>query len=449
MEHEPASGAQTLLETLVRAGVTTCFGNPGTSEVHFVHGLDAVPDMRCVLALAENVATGAADGFARMSGTTAATLLHCGPGLANGLANLHNARKARSSIINIVGDQAQFHGYLDPPLASNTEAFAQTVSAWTHRSNASLTVGTDAAAAVAQARFGGGAIATLILPSDVCWGQGGPVGTPPPALARGVVDDDAIKVVHAALSGSRRTAIILGDDALTEPCLRLAHAIAGKSGALVLAHSFIRRIERGGDRPVIDRVPYAVAPARAMFADIQVIVLVAAARPVFAFAGTDGLSGPEAKGTQFLALGSPGDDLERALGELCDRLAAAPYHSTVMRRAAVRPEVATGSITPDAFGQSLAALLPHDAIVVDEGISFGRSVFFATKHAPQHDWLQLTGGAIGCGMPLAIGAAISAPRRRVITLQADGSGTLFRAGTLDSSPRAARCHNYRVLQPKL
>jgi acetolactate synthase-1/2/3 large subunit len=357
-----------------------------------------------------------------MSGTTAATLLHCGPGLANGLANLHNARKARTSILNIVGDQAQFHGYLDPPLASNTEAFAQTVSGWTRRSNSSLTVGADAAAAIAQARFGGGAIATLILPSDVCWGPGGPVGAPPPVPARSVVSEDAIRAVHDLLRGGKRTAIVLGDDALTERCLRLAHAIGAKSGARVLAHSFIRRIERGGDRPAILRVPYAVAPARAMFADIDAIVLVATARPVFAFAGPDGLSGPEAEGTQFMVLGSPGDDVEAALGTLCTRLAAAPDTSDATPRAAGRPEVATGPITPDAFGQSLAALLPHDAIVVDEGISFGRSVFAATQHAPRHDWLQLTGGAIGCGMPLAIGAAVAAPRRRVITLQADGSG---------------------------
>ena len=422
MHNLSPSGAQVLLETLVRGGVTTCFGNPGTSEVHFVHGLDAVPAMRCVLALAETVATGAADGFARMSGTTAATLLHCGPGLANGLANLHNARKARTSILNIVGDQAQFHDYMDPPLASNTEAFAQTVSAWTRRSHSSLAVGADAAAAVAQARFGGGAIATLILPSDVCWGPGGPAGIPPAAPARGVVDEEAIKAVHDLLRTGKRSAIILGDDALTDRCQRLAHAVGAQSGASVLAHSFIRRIERGGDRPGIVRIPYAVTPARAMFADIDTVVLVGAARPVFAFAGPDGLSEPTAPGTQFMALGSPGDDLETALAMLCDRPDASPCGLDALPRATRRPEVATGPITPEAFGQSLAALLPHDAIVVDEGVSFGRSVFAATQHAPRHDWLQLTGGAIGCGMPLAIGAAIAAPGRRVVTLQADGSG---------------------------
>lgn len=377
--------------------------------------------MRCVLALAENVATGAADGFFRISGNTAATLLHCGPGLANGLANLHNAQKAGSSIINIVGDQAQFHGYLNPPLASETENIARPVSAWTRRSNSSLQVGTDAAEAISQARFGGGAIASLVLPSDVCWGPGGPIGVTAPWPKRHKVPAETIIAAAKLLRQGNITALILGDEALCGASPRLATAIAAKAGARILAHSFIRRIERGGDRPAIDRVPYAVPPAREMFTGIKNVVLVGAQRPVFAFAGPDGLSGPEAPGTNFFSLGGRGDDLEAALLELCKQVGCDAARSGAADKAPL-PSIAQGDVSPTAFAQSLAALLPENAIVVDEGVTFGRSVYGATHRARSHDWLQLTGGAIGSGLPLAVGAAIAAPQRRVVTLQADGSG---------------------------
>ncbi|CAM3930083.1 acetolactate synthase large subunit [Bordetella muralis] len=415
------NGADTLLHTLVHAGVTTCFGNPGTSEVHFVKSLDKVPQMRCILALAENVATGAADGYARLSSGTAATLLHCGPGLANGLANLHNAQKAGSSIVNIVGDQAQFHAYRNPPLASETENIARTVSTWTRRSNASLSVGVDAAAAISQSRFGGGAIATLILPSDVCWGPGGPVGTVLEQPRPSQVPELAIASAVDLLKQGHATALILGDDALCGALPQLAAAIAEKTGARVLVHSFIRRVERGRGRPAFERVPYAVPAAREMFSAINHVVLVGAEQPVFAFAGPDELSGPEQPGTRFVSLGSRGQDLESALRSVCDRLQC-DGRPRAMDADAATSSPASGQVTSTAFGQSLAALLPEDSIVVDEGITFGRSVYSATHQARRHDWLQLTGGAIGSGMPLATGAAIAAPHRRVVTLQADGSG---------------------------
>ncbi|WP_028601830.1 acetolactate synthase large subunit [Ottowia thiooxydans] len=415
------NGAETLLHTLVRGGVTTCFGNPGTSEVHFVKGLDTVPEMRCVLALAENVATGAADGFSRISGGTAATLLHCGPGLANGLSNLHNAQKAGSSIVNVVGDQAQFHAPLNPPLASETLNYARTVSAWTRQSKSSLSVGTDAATAIAQARSGGGAIASLILPSDVCWGPGGSIGTVAPFGPRPSVPDEAVSAAASLAGFGSSTAFILGDDALCGDAPRFAAAIAAKTGAIVLAHSFIRRVERGGDRPLIERVPYAVPPAQKLFADIRNVVLVGAQRPVFAFAGPDGVSGPEVPGTLFSSLGAAGDDIEGALREVSARLGCEllkPESSWAWDPI----ERAHGEISSLAFGQSLAALMPEDCIVVDEGVTFGRSAYGATHCARRHDWLQLTGGAIGSGLPLATGAAIAAPQRRVVSLQADGSG---------------------------
>lgn len=417
----PLNGAETLLHTLVHGGVTTCFGNPGTSEVHFVKALDSVPEMRCVLALAENVATGAADGFSRISGSTAATLLHCGPGLANGLSNLHNAQKAGSSIVNVVGDQAQFHAYLNPPLASETENYARTVSAWTRRSKSSLSVGSDTAIAIAQARAGGGAIASLILPSDVCWGSGGNIGTVALPEPRPTVPVEAIKAAASLAVYGSSTAFILGDDALCGHSPRLAAAIAEKTGAIVLAHSFIRRVERGGNRPLIERVPYAVPLAQKIFAEIRNVVLVGAQRPVFAFAGPDGISGPEAPGTVFSSLGASGDDLEGALRSLCDRLGCDPTQPESFSECSPIRR-AHGDISPLAFGQSLAALMPEECIVIDEGVTFGRSAYGATHRAKCHDWLQLTGGAIGSGLPLATGAAIAAPQRRVVSLQADGSG---------------------------
>ena len=127
------TGAQALITTLVGAGVDVCFTNPGTSEMHFVQALDSVPAMRGVLALFEGVATGAADGYARMSGRPAATLLHLGPGMANGMANLHNARRARVPLVNIVGDHATYHSRYDAPLNSDIETVARTFSGWTRR----------------------------------------------------------------------------------------------------------------------------------------------------------------------------------------------------------------------------------------------------------------------------------------------------------------------------
>jgi acetolactate synthase-1/2/3 large subunit len=421
------NGADSLLHTLVEAGVSTCFGNPGTSEVHFVKGLDNVPQMRCVLALAENVATGAADGYARMARDTAATLLHCGPGLANGLANLHNAQKAGSSIVNIVGDQAQFHAYRNPPLAAEAEYIARSVSNWTRRSNSSLSVGVDAAAAVAQARAEGGRIATLVLPSDVCWGPGGHIGSVASLPERPRVPDSEIETVARLLKRGPSTAIVLGDDALVGDALRIADAIARLSGASVFAHSFIRRIERGGDRPAIRRIPYAVAAAREVFRNFDQVVLVGANRPVFAFAGPDEVSGPEQPGTCFFAFGAKGYDLEEALRALAQRLGCDPLAATGSGSAPRRADSSTlppseGAISPLAFARSLAALLPDEAIVVDEGVTFGRSAYDAAGQGRRHDWLQLTGGAIGSGLPLATGAAIAAPGRRVVTLQADGSG---------------------------
>src|SRR5512140_1157979 len=142
------NGARALIQTLVDAGVTVCFANPGTSEMHCVAARDDVPGMRGVLALFEGVATGAADGYARMAGKPAAVLLHLGPGLGNGLATLHNARRAATPIVNIVGDHAISHKPYDAPLESDIETVARNVSTFVKTSAGSADLGTDTAAAV-------------------------------------------------------------------------------------------------------------------------------------------------------------------------------------------------------------------------------------------------------------------------------------------------------------
>ncbi len=190
------NGAKSLVQTLLAAGVGTCFANPGTSEMHFVAALDQVPGMKCVLGLQENVVTGMADGYYRLARKPACTLLHCAPGLANGMGNLHNARRARSGIVNIVGDQATHHRPHDAPLTGDTTGMAQTVSAWVHTSTRTADLGRDAVQAVRAASTHPGQIATLILPADVSWQEGGVVGVPisappPPAIDGGAIDGAA------------------------------------------------------------------------------------------------------------------------------------------------------------------------------------------------------------------------------------------------------------------
>ncbi|MBN8995758.1 MAG: acetolactate synthase large subunit [Rhizobiales bacterium] len=412
------NGAESLVHTLLLGGVDTCFANPGTSEMHFVAALDRIPGMRCVLALFEGVATGAADGYQRMAGKPAATLLHCGPGLANGIANLHNARRARAGIVNIVGDQATYHDPLDPPLASEIESFARPVSAAVLRAARPHLVGGDAARAVAVARGPGGGIATLVLPSDASWDEGGIVAAPLPFEAPYRVADDAVADAATVLRSGKPALILLGGrGTLAEP-IASAHAIAAATGAKLIGEGFGARIERGRGRHPLDRVPYVVEMAVEMFRDIREVILVGADEPVtfFAYPGKPGL--PFAPGTRLRVLARPDEDAADALARLADAVGARPVPPPD-HGPAVSP--ARGAMTPDAIARTLTALLPEDSIVVDESISAGFPFYSGTERAARHTWLRHVGGAIGIGLPLATGAAIGAPGRRVVTLQGDGS----------------------------
>ena len=427
------NGAEALLRTLMAAGIDTCFSNPGTSEMHFVAVLDRVPGMRGVPVLAEAVATGAADGYARMARRPAATLLHCAAGLANSLANLHNAKRARSPIVNLVGDLSHSHRPFDPPLAGDIESLAQTVSGWTRSCLDVQAIAGDGAAAVAAARSDAGTIASLILPSDVCWGDGAQVAAPRMPRPRAAVDDGAIALSAEWLHDTPGTVLLLGADALLEPALQMAAAVARHTGARLMAESAIPRIRRGRGLPDVARIPYAPAQAQAVQAlkDVPRIVLVGARRPVFSFAGPDGRSSPLAAHTRLAALSGPEEDAQDALERLAQYLGVPHWQP---EEQPVRPEPAQGAVTPEAFAQSLAALLPADAAVVDEGVSFGRAMYARMREAAAHDWMQLTGGAIGSGMPMATGAAIAVPDRRVVNLQADGSA-LYTAQALWTQAR--------------
>jgi acetolactate synthase-1/2/3 large subunit len=411
------NGAESLVHTLLACGIDTCFANPGTSEMHFVAALDRVPGMRCVLGLFEGVVTGAADGYARIAGKPAATLLHCGPGLANGLANLHNGRRAHTMMVNCVGDQATYHRPLDAPLTADTEGFARAVSGWVRTATRAADVGRDGAMAAQAAMTAPGTIATLILPSDTCWDDGGIVATPMPVPPPSLTAPSQIEAIARLLREKRNVLMILGNGALTAAALADAARIAAATGAKLLAQQSNNRIARGRGRHPIERVPYFGAAALAATKGVEHVVLVGARKPVafFAYPGQPGYHVPD--DAEIHELARVENDLPAALRALAEELGAAPVSPPVYTRA----ERGRGAPTGESVGHSLAALLPDNAIVIDEGVSFGRGLFPLLHAAAPHDLLALTGGAIGDGLPMATGAAVAGGGRRVVGLQADGS----------------------------
>lgn len=427
------NGAESLVRTLVAGGVEVSLTNPGTSEMHFVAALDRVEGMRCVLFLFEGGATGAADGYARMADKPASTLLHLGPGLGNGLANLHNARRANTPIVNIVGEHATYHRAYDAPLTSDIEGIARPVSAWVKTSESSLHVAEDGAAAIAAARAAPGGVATLILPADTAWGEGGEVAPMPAIPGHARVDDERIREAAAALRSGEPVVILLGDRALRARGLDLAERIAAATGATVKAQVSNARIARGAGRPFVERVPYPVDAALASLAGTKHLLVIGTAAPVafFAYPGKPSALAPPDCRVQIVA--SPAEDQLDALERLAESVAK-PGAAPTLRTAGPRPEVPRGALDSDTIGLALGALLPADAIVCDESITTGRNFFQATRDAPPHDWLQITGGAIGIGIPLATGAAIACPDRKVVNLQSDGSG-LYTAQALWTQAR--------------
>ena len=414
------NGAESLVHSLLKSGVDTCFSNPGTSEMHFVAALDRVPGMKCVLGLFEGVVTGAADGYARVTGKPAATLLHCGPGLANGLANLHNARRAATPIVNIVGDHATYHRPLDAPLTADTEGWARGVSGWVRTAMDVKTVGADAAAAVQAANIAPGQIATLILPSDVSWNDGGIAAEALPRVPTPFASPSQIEEAAAILrrGGGTGVVLLLGGEGLSETGLALAHRIAAATGCRLMAQGSNAKMARGQGRASLDRVPYVVDQAIQTMKGTKHLILCGARKPVtfFAYPNKPQTSIPQDAEIHILARAE--QDLIEALTRLADTLhapkVAAPDNGP-------KHEIGRGALSPESVASTLGALMPEGAIIADESVTYGRGFFANTKAAPHHDWLNVTGGAIGGGIPMATGAAIGAPGRRVINMQADGS----------------------------
>jgi acetolactate synthase-1/2/3 large subunit len=414
------NGAESLARTLVASGVNTCFTNPGTSEMHFVAALDRVEGIRCVLALFEGVVTGAADGYGRMTGRPACTLLHLAPGLGNGLANLHNASRARSPIVNVIGDHATYHKRYDAPLNADIEGIARAYSKWLRTSKSAAEVSVDGAAAVAAARTAPGRIATLILPADTAWNEGSgiapPESVPPPApVASAAVDGAA-----ALLRTGKPTAIVIDGAALRRAGLVIAGRIAAATGATLLSPYSVARIERGAGLVPVERIPYPVDQAIERLKGYAQMILVGNAAPVsfFAYPGKPSVVTPE--GCVIHVLARPEEDLIGALEAIAEAVSAKGTAPIV--QSLDRPARAHGAVTLAGIAQTVAALLPENAIVVDESVTSGRGLLPATRGCPPHDWLANPGGSIGMAMPVAVGAAVACPERKVLCLEGDGSG---------------------------
>ncbi|MBN9755657.1 MULTISPECIES: acetolactate synthase large subunit [unclassified Pseudonocardia] len=410
-------GAEALVGSLTAAGVDVCFMNPGTSEMHFVQALDAVPEMRGVLALFEGVATGAADAYARIAGKPAAVLLHLGPGLGNGLANLHNARRAGIPLLCVVGGHATDHVRFDAPLQSDITAVARTVSGWVHTSGDVRDVAADAMRALAATGERGGQVATLVLPADVSWSEGASLA--PPLPVTGPVPPDASRVAAAADAVRAPGAtLLLGGPALSAAGVDAAGRIAAATGTRLLVETFPRRWETGAGRTRIDKLAYFAEQAIAQLDGTSSLVLAGARSPVsfFGYPGVPGDLVPE--GAAVVGLADATTDATAALEALADVVSGDAAAALAPHEA---PEPAPGPLDVRGLCAGVAATLPQDAIVVDEALTATATLAMSLQTAPRHTQLALTGGAIGMGLPAAVGAAVAAPDRPVVAVQADGS----------------------------
>jgi acetolactate synthase I/II/III large subunit len=413
------NGAESLVATLVEQGVDICFANPGTSEMHFLAALEN-PRMRSVLCLFEGVATGAADGWYRMKDTPASTLLHLGPGLANGLANIHNARRASSGMVNIVGEHSTTHLKYDPPLASDIEGLARPLSHWVRRADSASAIAWDTAKAVAKASEHPGQIATLILPGNTSWQEAGASITPPRASSpRKAPDAARIEHVARVLRSGEPALIILANKATRGVALDRAGKVAAATGARLGSQFFTARIERGAGRVPIERIPYAVAPARAFLKDFKHIVTVETGEPVAFFAYPDKPSLLKPEGTLVHPLVEADEDSALAFDMLLEALGATATPPVLQPR--VQTSVPTGALNPLSVAHALAAALPENSIVVDESLTTGRETMGYTMGAVPHDLINNMGGSIGYATPVATGAALACPDRRVFCMVGDGS----------------------------
>ncbi len=413
-----SNGANALIDTLINAGVDTCFTNPGTSEMHFVAALDST-DMHAILCLFEGVATGAADGYARMADKPAATLLHLGCGLGNGLANLHNARKARVPMINIIGDHATYHTQYDAQLQSDIETVARNCSSWVRTSASTEQLAPDAAEAIAVAAGPPAQISTLILPADVSWSDGASTATVPATAPPDAAATEVIETIANTLNSGARTAILLGGRVLREEGLRAASQIAEKTGAKLFCEVFPTRLQRGAGVPHVERIAYLAEMASVQLEEFEHLIVVDAKAPVSFFAYPDKKSYLAPDHCTVHSLNEPEQDALKSLHALVDAVGATDTQPALPPME--RPKLPGGKLTASKVCQAVGALLPENAIISDEAQTSGVMLPAATAHVPRHDVLTLTGGAIGQGLPVAIGAAVACPDRPVLALAGDGS----------------------------
>lgn len=446
------NGAESLLRTASAAGIDLCLANPGTTEMPLVTAMDGEPGIRAVLGLFEGVVTGAADGFGRLAGRPAMTLLHLGPGFANGIANLHNARRAGTPVVNVIGDMATWHQPYDPPLSSDIASLARPVSDWFRATRRPEDVPGDMADAIAAATSHGGGIATLVVPADCLWSPSTPPALPRKPTPRSPVPDAAVAEAADALSRGRPTALLLGPSVLTADGLALAGRIAALTGARLLTEKFPARVERGRGLAAPERLGYFPEQAAASMAGLDTVVLVGARAPVTFFGYPDTPSLEVPPGVATLHLASRTDDALAALAAVLDRLPDTDATSAPAELPET-PELPSGQLTPEIAGAVLAALQPEGAVVVDEALTTSAAYWAAAAGSAPHTALSLTGGAIGQGLPSATGAALACPDRRVIAYQADGSG-LYTAQSLWTMAKESLdvtvvvCANrrYRILQ---
>ena len=420
---ETMNGAEAVLKTLIDSGVEVCFANPGTSEMQLVAAIDKIPGMRPVLGLFEGVVTGAADGYGRMADKPAATLLHVGSGLANGMANLHNAKRARTPIVNMIGDHATYHLPLDAPLTSDVPTAASLTTDWMQVCDSTETMGTRAAEAVAASMDG--RQANLVVPADLAWTEGGKVATAMDPEPKQKANELAIERA-AELLLHDNCCLFLGGMSLRELGLKAAERIRAATGVQLIHENAPSRVQRGKGRPTVQRLPYLAEMAVDVLKGFDHIVLAGAKAPVafFAYPNLPGeLTRPDCV---IRTLAEPEQDVIAALEDLADYVEK-KVQAVVINlgdkesEESLLPEIPTGKISAAGVGAAVANLLPKDAVISDEAITSGAAFYEYFDAAAPHDWLNLTGGAIGQGLPLAVGAAIACPERKVVSLQADGS----------------------------
>ncbi len=414
------NGAEYVIQAAVNAGIDICFSNPGTTELPLVNALDKIPGMRSVLGLFEGVCTGAADGYARMTGKPAMTLLHLGPGLANGIANLHNAKRAGTPILNIIGEHATWHRPHDPLLAMDIEAIASTVSGWVRTSTSTDRLAKDVAEAIAAANQG--QIATLIVPSDCQWTQMNQTETFSPHPGPPAFDASTLQLVIDKFRRNRKkTALVLGGPALSREGLMAAARIGAATDCDLLCGTFPSRMERGAGLPAVRKIPYLPEMALEMLKGYELVVFAGEREPV-AFFGYNGM------GSRFLSdsqekihVNVSSGHIIAALTHLADALSSNPEPAPLYLAPYQRPEIRSGALDGVKAGEIVAALQPENAIVIDEAITNSLAYFELTAGCPEFTLLSLTGGSIGQGLPCATGAALACPDRQVIDFQADGS----------------------------